>query len=57
MDEKFRKLSFIRYADDIIVGVTGSYKDAEKIKIHMQNSLDQELKLHLKDKKTATSTL
>lgn len=53
MDEKFRKLFFIRYADDIIVGVTGSYKDAEKIKIHMQNFLDQELKLELKEQKTA----
>ena len=52
MDGRFRKLFYIRYADDIIIGVTGGYEDAEKIKTHVQNFLDKELKLELKAQKT-----
>lgn len=52
MDSKFRKLFYIRYADDFIIGVTGTHKDAEKIKNHVRDFLDQKLKLDLKSQKT-----
>jgi len=55
MDGRFRKLFYIRYADDIIIGVTGGYEDAEKIKTHVQNFLDKELKLELKAQKNKDS--
>lgn len=52
MDSDFKRLNYVRYADDFIVGVIGSKKDAEKIKIEIAEFLKDNLKLELSDEKT-----
>jgi len=52
-DPKFRKLFYIRYAEDIVIGITGGYKDAKAVLNRMQEFLDNALKLRLKDQKTS----
>jgi group II intron reverse transcriptase/maturase len=52
-DPKFRKLFYIRYADDIVIGVTGNYKDAEAVLHRVRNFLDTNLGLRLKAQKTS----
>ena len=32
MDENYRRMKYVRYADDFIIGVIGSKVDCEKIK-------------------------
>ncbi|MEG2599975.1 MAG: reverse transcriptase domain-containing protein [Muribaculaceae bacterium] len=52
MDENFRRLKYVRYADDFICGVIGSKKDAEKIKEDIKTFLMDQLSLELSDEKT-----
>jgi group II intron reverse transcriptase/maturase len=52
-DPKFRKLFYVRYADDIVVGITGSYINAKAVLTRMQEFLDKALKLKIKDQKTS----
>jgi group II intron reverse transcriptase/maturase len=52
-DPNFRKLFYIRYADDIVIGVTGSYKDAETVLNKVRHFLDTVLELKLKKQKTS----
>jgi hypothetical protein len=53
LDPNFKKLYYVRYVDDFIIGVIGSRKETveiqEKIKIFLKNNL----KLTLNDKKTS----
>jgi len=51
-DESFRKLQYIRYADDFIIGIIGSKQDAEKVKADIKEFLYQKLKLTMSDEKT-----
>ncbi|MDN4593021.1 group II intron reverse transcriptase/maturase [Polycladomyces subterraneus] len=50
MDEKYKRLQYVRYADDFIIGVIGSKEDCEKIKA--TEFLAKELKLELSQEKT-----
>lgn len=52
MDPKFRKLFYVRYADDFIIGVTGSHKEAQLILSKVCNFLSETLKLDLSAHKT-----
>lgn len=52
MDENFRRLNYIRYADDWIIGIIGSKQDAEDVKKDFANYLKSELKLDLSLEKT-----
>ena len=52
-DHNFRKLFYIRYADDIIIGVTGNYKNAETVLNKVRYFLDEVLDLKLKKQKTS----
>jgi group II intron reverse transcriptase/maturase len=52
MDEGYRRLKYTRYADDFIIGVIGSYEDAERIKSDIKVFLADKLKLELSDEKT-----
>jgi len=45
MDPNFRKLFYVRYVDDFVIGVTGSHKDAEDILLKVCNFLSETLKL------------
>src|SRR6478735_1806723 len=52
MDENFRRLNYIRYADDWIIGIIGNKQDAEDVKKDFANYLKSELKLDLSLEKT-----
>lgn len=51
-DPDFRRVKFIRYADDFVVGVIGSHELAEQIKERIGTSLKEDLKLTLSKEKT-----
>jgi hypothetical protein len=53
MDPKFRKLFYVRYADDFIMGVTGTHKETKLILSKVRNFLSEELKLDLSLQKTS----
>jgi len=52
LDPDFKRLRFIRYADDWLVGIAGSRKDAEEVKDKIALYLQTELKLQLNQEKT-----
>ena len=52
MDENYRRLTYVRYADDFICGVIGSKDDARKIKEDIKHFLEEKLKLELSEEKT-----
>lgn len=52
MDEDYRRLKYVRYADDFLIGVIGSKEDCKKVKDDIRAFLDEKLKLELSDEKT-----
>ncbi|MFI3228305.1 MAG: reverse transcriptase domain-containing protein [Clostridia bacterium] len=52
MDENYRRLVYVRYADDFLCGVIGSKEDAEHIKEDLKHYLSEKLQLELSDEKT-----
>lgn len=52
IDPSFKKIQYVRYADDFIIGVIGSKADAEEIKRKVGEFLNKELNLILSDEKT-----
>ncbi|GEP90710.1 group II intron reverse transcriptase/maturase [Chitinophaga terrae (ex Kim and Jung 2007)] len=52
MDETFKRLKYVRYADDFILGVIGSKKECERVKEDIKQFLFNELQLELSDEKT-----
>lgn len=52
MDEKYRRLRYVRYADDFLVGVIGSKDECEKIKTDIATFMHERLKLELSTEKT-----
>jgi len=53
IDPKFRKIFYVRYANDFIIGVTGSNKEAKLILSKVYNFLSETLKLDLSPHKTS----
>ena len=51
-DATGRKIVYVRYADDFLIGVSGSRKDCEKIKQELTAFISEKLKLELSDEKT-----
>ncbi len=51
-DPDYRRLRYIRYADDFLLGFTGPRSEAEEIKRALGDFLRDELKLELSDEKT-----
>jgi group II intron reverse transcriptase/maturase len=51
-DPDFRRLKYIRYADDFALAFIGPKSEAEEIKRQLANFLVNELKLHLSEEKT-----
>jgi len=51
-DANFRRLKYVRYADDWLIGYVGTKEEAEEIKYHMKAYLQKELKLKLSEEKT-----
>lgn len=51
-DDDYRRCRYVRYADDFLIGFTGSKADAEEIKAEMHGFLEQTLNLVLSEEKT-----
>jgi group II intron reverse transcriptase/maturase len=51
-DPDYRRLRFIRYADDFLLGFTGPHAEAEEIKERLRTFLRETLKLELSEEKT-----
>lgn len=51
-DPDFRRLSYVRYADDFLIGINGSKADAQRMKDWLQEYLRDELGLELSVEKT-----
>lgn len=52
MDANFKRMRYIRYADDFIVGIIGSKEDCSRIKSEIAEYMSDTLKLELSDEKT-----
>ena len=52
MDCDYRRMKYVRYADDFLIGIIGSKADAIRIKEDIKNFLQSKLKLELSDEKT-----
>lgn len=55
MDENYRRLTYVRYADDWIIGITGPKTLAEDIRYQIKQVLMDHLKLTLSPEKTHIS--
>lgn len=51
-DENYRRFRYVRYADDFLIGFTGSKAEAEEIKVEMKEFLMEKLNLTLSVGKT-----
>jgi len=51
-DPDFRRLWYVRYADDFLLGFSGPREEAEEIKHQLQGFLGESLKLELSQQKT-----
>jgi Reverse transcriptase (RNA-dependent DNA polymerase) len=51
-DPAFRRLRYVRYADDILLGFAGPKAEAEEIKRRLAQFLRDDLKLELSETKT-----
>ena len=52
LDPNYRRLTYIRYADDFMLGIIGSKSDAQEIKLNIGQFLNDTLKLKLSEEKT-----
>lgn len=52
MDSNYRRLKYVRYADDFLIGIIGSKQDAVIVKEDIKNFLTNKLALELSDEKT-----
>jgi group II intron reverse transcriptase/maturase len=55
MDPNYKRLSYVRYADDFLVGIIGTHADAMDIRKSIQTFLKDELNLDLSMEKTKIS--
>ena len=51
-DPDFRRLRYVRYADDFLLGFSGPRQEAEEIKLQLRKFLENDLKLELSQEKT-----
>lgn len=51
MDSSYRRLKYIRYADDFLIGIIGSKADCVKVKKDIKDFLGEKLNLELSDEK------
>jgi group II intron reverse transcriptase/maturase len=52
MSPEFRRLKYVRYADDFLLGFVGTKEEAEEIKRQLRQFLREDLKLELSEEKT-----
>lgn len=51
-DPSDKKLVYVRYADDFLIGINGTKEECQKIKAYLKEFLAERLKLELSDEKT-----
>src|SRR5436305_9756947 len=51
-DPDYRRLRYVRYADDFLLGFIGPRSEAEEIKQQLRKFLQEKLKLELSEEKT-----
>ena len=51
-DPEYRRLRYVRYCDDFLLGFAGPKREAEEIKARIKRFLNDELKLELSESKT-----
>lgn len=51
-DPNYRRLKYIRYCDDFVIGIIGTRKETVKIKEDIKNFMKEKLKLDLNEQKT-----
>lgn len=51
-DKDFRRMHYVRYADDFLIGINGSREDAEEVKNWLRTFLKESLKVELSEEKT-----
>src|SRR5262249_23491144 len=51
-DQEYRRLRYVRYADDFLLGFSGPKAEADEIKEKLRTFLQEELKLELSQEKT-----
>jgi group II intron reverse transcriptase/maturase len=51
-DPNFKRLRYVRYADDFLLGLIGSKEDAERIKERLRTFLMERLELEMSEEKT-----
>ena len=52
MDSNFKRLQYVRYCDDFIIGIIGSKEDAKKVKKEIGQFIQNKLHLELSNEKT-----
>lgn len=52
MDQNYKRLKYVRYADDFLIGIIGSKDDCRKVKEDIKQYLANTLKLELSEEKT-----
>ncbi|MGT8956830.1 reverse transcriptase domain-containing protein [Bacillus cereus] len=52
MDNEYRRLTYVRYADDFLIGIIGPKEDAQHVKEEIAKFLKDKLKLELSMEKT-----
>ncbi|MBG9747812.1 maturase [Bacillus thuringiensis] len=52
MDTTYKRIQYVRYADDFLIGIIGNKDDAQQVKEDISEFLREELKLTLSDEKT-----
>lgn len=52
IDQDYRRMKYVRYADDFLIGIIGTKEDAEKIKNNLTEFLQEQLQLELSQEKT-----
>ncbi len=56
LDPEYRRMYYVRYADDFLVGINGSKTDAEAMKRWLGDYLSSELQLELSQEKTLVTS-
>jgi group II intron reverse transcriptase/maturase len=56
-DSNYKRMRYVRYVDDFVVGIIGSKKEAVQFKEKIRQFLHNNLKLELSDEKTLVSNL
>jgi len=56
MDPNYRRMYYVRYADDFLVGINGDKTEAEALKIWLGDYLSSELQLELSQEKTLVTS-